>query len=77
MKENKDDSPTKCRERRRQRIEMRRLAAISVTGSSFPTDMYCGDNCMEGITDPMESSTLSEEDADALFDSPSDTVNLR
>ncbi|KAL6977901.1 hypothetical protein U1Q18_026684 [Sarracenia purpurea var. burkii] len=77
MKEDKDDSLTKCRECRRQRIEMMRLTAISVTSSSFPTDTNDGDNCTKEITNPTGSSASSGEDAEALFDSPSDTVNLR
>ncbi|KAL6954318.1 protein-serine,threonine phosphatase [Sarracenia purpurea var. burkii] len=77
IKEEKDDSSTKCRERRRQRIEMRRLTTISVTGSSFLVDTNGGDNYTEGITDPTELPTSSGEDAEALFDSSSDTVILR
>ncbi|KAL6960281.1 protein-serine,threonine phosphatase [Sarracenia purpurea var. burkii] len=76
MKEDEDDSPTKCRERRRRRIEMRRLAAISVAGSSFPADADSGDNCTEGITDPAWSPASSGEDAEVLSDSPSDTAIL-
>ncbi|KAL3570294.1 hypothetical protein D5086_027543 [Populus alba] len=56
--ENEDDSAAKCRERRRRRIEMRRLAAISTTrGSPQPTYTKGSKEKSQATGDGSSSST--------------------
>jgi protein phosphatase 2C len=80
LSDDEDDSPAKCRERRRRRIEMRRLAAISGASSPLPPLIQSrGDNTdlTESLAEvkrirtaeksdlPASSSSSSGEDVDA------------
>ncbi|KAF8044305.1 hypothetical protein BT93_A2330 [Corymbia citriodora subsp. variegata] len=79
LTEEDDGSPAKCRERRRRRIEMRRLAALSAAGSLPPSALGPGDRRVEGpcasgakrirASDgsclPSSSSASSGDDAEA------------
>ncbi|PSS33131.1 Protein like [Actinidia chinensis var. chinensis] len=76
--EDKDDSPMKCRERRRRRIEMRRLAAICSAGPTFPATPNIYTTGMKRIrtaenADLGLSPTSSSEDLEASSGSPSAT----
>ncbi|KAK3447297.1 hypothetical protein EUGRSUZ_A02858 [Eucalyptus grandis] len=84
LNEEDDGSPAKCRERRRRRIEMRRLAALSAAGSSPQPGHGSGDGRVEGprasgakrirASDgsciPSSSSTSSGDDAEAPVAAP-------
>lgn len=61
MLSDEDESPDKCRERRRRRIEMRRLAAVSAAGS-LP---------------PMPNQSSGQNHAHTLPESSGDTKRIR
>ncbi|KAA8533805.1 hypothetical protein F0562_031322 [Nyssa sinensis] len=76
LSEGDDDSPAKCRERRRRRIEMRRLAVVSASSSSpgTPNGTESSDyvpelkriRSAEAIDPLLSSSASSGEDAEVM-----------